>query len=46
MDTEQLRILGRWEKIDMPIRYTKAFTFDNASKPLTQKVSGLNSLLT
>jgi site-specific recombinase XerD len=46
MDIEQIRILGRWEKIDMPIRYTKAFTFDNASKLLNEKVTGLTNLLT
>ena len=45
MDIEQIRILGRWEKIDMPIRYTKAFTFDNASKLLNQKVNNVANLL-
>jgi integrase/recombinase XerD len=41
LDIETIRILGRWEKLDMPIKYTRAFTFDDANKLMQKATSGL-----
>jgi integrase/recombinase XerC len=45
VDIEQIRILGRWEDIEMVQRYTRDFSFDDASKLLKQKVDNVSGLL-
>jgi hypothetical protein len=45
LDIETIRILGRWENLEMVQRYTRAYTFDDANKLLKLKIRNVPDLL-
>ena len=45
LDIETIRILGRWENLEMVQRYTRAYTFDDANKLLKLKTGNMSNLL-